>query len=406
MGTAGADTMAGLAGNDEYIVNHAGDVVVEASGEGTDTVLSSVSYSLADYVNNLTLTGSDNINGTGNSLANVLVGNSGSNILLGGAGNDLLSGGPEIDWAGQVFRLYEGVLGREPDVSGFDHHVGHLRGGLPLQTTAGYFIGSPEFQANIGSLNDTQFVTLLYNNALHRAPDPGGLDNWVGALGNGMTRDALVAAFVESNEGKATNKPLVETFIQTQDPGQANVLDGGDGTDTVSYKSASGGVTVSLAITGPQETLGAGIDKLVNVENLTGSSFNDTLTGNAGANTIVGGAGNDVLTGGAGNDTFVFDAALNSATNVDDITDFNVAADTIVLENAIFTTIAGTGTLTAAQFVANTTGTAQGADDHIVYETDTGKLFYDSNGNAAGGATQFAQLDAGLALTNADFLII
>ena len=188
VGTAGADTMAGLAGNDEYIVNHAGDVVVEASGEGTDTVLSSVSYSLADYVDNLTLTGSDNINGTGNSLANVLVGNSGSNILLGGAGNDLLSGGPEIDWAGQVFRLYEGVLGREPDVSGFDHHVGHLRGGMPLQTAAGYFIGSPEFQANIGSLNDTQFVTLLYNNALHRAPDPGGLDNWVGALGNGMTR--------------------------------------------------------------------------------------------------------------------------------------------------------------------------------------------------------------------------
>ena len=184
------------------------------------------------------------------------------------------------------------------------------------------------------------------------------------------------------------------------------MLDGGDGTDTVSYKSASGGVTVSLAITGPQETLGAGIDKLVNVENLTGSSFNDTLTGNAGANTIVGGAGNDVLTGGAGNDTFVFDAALNAATNVDDITDFNVAADTIVLENAIFTTIVGTGTLTAAQFVANTTGTAQGADDRIVYETDTGKLFYDSNGNAAGGATQFAQLDAGLALTNADFFII
>ena len=303
MGTAGADTMAGLAGNDEYIVNHAGDVVVEASGEGTDTVLSSVSYSLADYVDNLTLTGSDNINGTGNSLANVLVGNSGSNILLGGAGNDLLSGGPEIDWAGQVFRLYEGVLGREPDVSGFDHHVGHLRGGMPLQTAAGYFISSPEFQANIGWPNDTQFVTLLYNNALHRAPDPGGLAYWVTALGNGMTRDALVLAFSESDEAKATNKPLVETFIQTQDPGQANVLDGGDGTDTVSYNSAPGAVTVSLAVSGPQETSGAGIDKLVNVENLTGSSFNDTLTGNAGANTIVGGAGNDVLSGGAGTTT-------------------------------------------------------------------------------------------------------
>ena len=62
--------------------------------------------------------------------------------------------------------------------------------------------------------------------------------------------------------------------------------------------------------------------------------------------------------------------------------------------------------LTAAQFVANTAGTAQDASDRIVYETDTGKLFYDSNGNAAGGETQFAQLAAGLALTNNDFLIL
>ena len=74
VGTAAADTMAGLAGNDEYVVNHAGDVVVEANGEGTDTVLSSVSYRLAwgQSIENLTLTGDGNINGTGNSLNNVL----------------------------------------------------------------------------------------------------------------------------------------------------------------------------------------------------------------------------------------------------------------------------------------------------------------------------------------------
>ena len=77
-----------------------------------------------------------------------------------------------------------------------------------------------------------------------------------------------------------------------------------------------------------------------------------------------------------------------------------------MLENAIFTTIVGTGVLTVAQFVANVSGTAQDADDRIVYETDTGKLFFDSDGNAAGGATQFAQLAVGLALTNADFLIV
>ena len=110
--------------------------------------------------------------------------------------------------------------------------------------------------------------------------------------------------------------------------------------------------------------------------------------------------------GGIGGDQFVFNTALNAATNVDRVTDFNAAADTIVLENAIVTTIVGTGTLTAAQFVANATGTAQDADDCIVYETNTGSVFFDSNGNAAGGAIQFAKLAAGLKFTNADFFII
>ena len=237
-------------------------------------------------------------------------------------GNDLLSVGPEIDWAGQAFRLYEVTLGRGPDVGGFDYWVGNLRGGMPLQTAAGYFIGSPEFQANIGSPNDTQFVTLLYNNALHRAPDPGGLAYWVTALGNGMTRDALMLVFSESAEAKATNKPLLEAFVQAQDPGQANVLDGGPGSDTASYASALAGVTVSLAKSGPQETFGAGVDWLQNIENLAGSSFNDTLTGDVNPNMIAGGAGNDTLQGNGGADIldggsgFDYASYLNSSGGV------------------------------------------------------------------------------------------
>src|SRR5262249_42738192 len=83
-----ADSMAGGAGNDTYAVDNAGDVVTENSGEGTDLVLSSVSFTLSNYVENLTLTGSSTITGTGNGLDNIITSNNVVNTLIGGAGND------------------------------------------------------------------------------------------------------------------------------------------------------------------------------------------------------------------------------------------------------------------------------------------------------------------------------
>ena len=86
--------MAGGLGNDTYFVDNAGDVVTEALNAGTDTVQSSlVNYTLTANVENLTLTGSANINGTGNGLANVITGNSGNNILDGAGGADTMVGG-------------------------------------------------------------------------------------------------------------------------------------------------------------------------------------------------------------------------------------------------------------------------------------------------------------------------
>jgi ELWxxDGT repeat protein len=106
VGTSGADAMTGLAGNDTYTVNDAGDLVIEALNQGTDTVQAAISYTLPNNMENLLLTGTGNLNGTGNALNNQITGNSGNNslngaagtdTLIGGAGNDSLNGAAGID---------------------------------------------------------------------------------------------------------------------------------------------------------------------------------------------------------------------------------------------------------------------------------------------------------------------
>ena len=96
-GLAGADKLTGGLGNDIYVVDNIGDVVTENTGAGTDTVNSSITYTLTVNVEKLTLTGTAALKGTGNGLNNTLTGNTGANILNGGAGNDLLTGGTGTD---------------------------------------------------------------------------------------------------------------------------------------------------------------------------------------------------------------------------------------------------------------------------------------------------------------------
>jgi Ca2+-binding RTX toxin-like protein len=146
---------------------------------------------------------------------------------------------------------------------------------------------------------------------------------------------------------------------------------------------------------------------------ITGNNFNNTLIGNAGNDTLrglngldklYGGAGNDSLTGGAGVDYFVFNTTPNSSTNRDVMSDFVHGGDKIWMENAVFTKLGAAGALNGAFFWNGTA--AHDANDTIVYNRAIGALYYDGNGNAAGGAVQFATLINKPVLSAGDFVVV
>jgi Ca2+-binding RTX toxin-like protein len=132
---------------------------------------------------------------------------------------------------------------------------------------------------------------------------------------------------------------------------------------------------------------------------LKGGIGDDALDGGAGNDKLFGGPGNDQLTGGSGRDSFMF----NSLDGVDTITDFAVPADTISLARNVFDAFTKNGFVAKSQFTIGTeaTTTAQ----HIVYDSGTGALYYDADGNGAEAQQQIAQLSTGLVLTNKDFFI-
>ncbi len=136
-----------------------------------------------------------------------------------------------------------------------------------------------------------------------------------------------------------------------------------------------------------------------------GEAGDDRLNGGAGNDLLDGGLGADVLTGGAGEDSFRFSTELGPD-NVDRITDFNVADDTILLDLDRFTEVGDSGVLTFGAFHSSQAGTAQDANDRIIYDTNDGTLSYDADGSGDGEAIQFAQLAARLNLSAADFVII
>ena len=135
-----------------------------------------------------------------------------------------------------------------------------------------------------------------------------------------------------------------------------------------------------------------------------GYGGNDVLKGEAGNDHLYGGKGVDALWGGAGKDAFVFNAAPTSGR--DAIKDFRVVDDTIRLDNAYFTKVGGNGALKSGAFYANTTGKAHDASDRVIYDKDSGALYYDADGTGAKAGVCFATINKNLKMTAADFFVI
>ncbi len=201
-----------------------------------------------------------------------------------------------------------------------------------------------------------------------------------------------------------------------------DTLNGGDDSDTADYSEKAD--TVRVTLNGPTEATvligGIAEDKIRNIENvngglgndrLVGDGLNNRLVGNAGRDHLSGkggndelngGKGRDVLKGGADSDTFVFDVKP-AGKNIDDVKKFKVLDDTIALDDAVFKKL-DPGALKAKFFHIG--DGAGDANDRVIYDDDTGGLFYDKDGTGGTAQKQIADLDAHLNLTHKDFLII
>ncbi len=321
----GADSMQGGTGDDIYVVDSAADSLAELGGEGIDEVRTGISYTLGANVENLILTGPAANVGTGNELDNViqatvwgtsvtLAGLAGSDTLIGNNGNDLLDGGSGAD-------TLNGGGGTDTLLGGEGNDT--MDGGGGASTL-------------YGGAGDDTLIGVPGNDYYDYVGDDDVLDG-----GDGVDTVSYAAATgyvvvdLSRTSAQSTNRGGVDTLVAIENvvgsafddrlTGDAadNVLDGGDGndilrgaggndqllggagSDAASYATAAEAVTVSLAIVGAQDTVGAGIDTLTSIENLNGSIYDDRLTGNSTGNVLYGFDGNDVLDGGAGADQLI-----------------------------------------------------------------------------------------------------
>ncbi|EHK75328.1 Hemolysin-type calcium-binding protein [Sinorhizobium meliloti CCNWSX0020] len=404
-GSAGDDDISGHLGNDILNGNGGNDTITGGGGDDTyDGGIGFDTLSFQDAYDDPSATRGINLNaatGTvvdqfgfsetlqnfeeyrGTQFADTMIGSSLDDTFMGLGGRDTINGGAGVD-----------TVRYDRDVA---------RGatkGVSINLTTGVAIdsfGSQDALSGIENVRATNFKDSIVGSSV---------SNFLRAFAGGDTLDGGAGGDVMRG-GSGDDTYFVENTGDLVDESSDN----GAGLDIV-RSSISFSLGNIAAVKGNVENLGLqgsnAIDGTGNALNnvLVGNGKANTLNGEAGNDTLIGGLGNDTLVGSTGLDTYFFNTALNAASNVDTVNGFSVADDTIRLENGIFTAIVGTGVLTATQFVSNTTGLADDADDRIIYDSNTGKLLYDSDGNAAGGSVHFATVDTNLGITAADFFVV
>jgi Ca2+-binding RTX toxin-like protein len=323
-GGAGADLMRGGTGNDSYVVDQSGDRAEEAANGGSDEIRSSITLVLPDYVENLILTGTAAVNGTGNALPNMLTGNGAANILNGAAGADWMAGGLGND----VYLVDSGDLVVEDANAGTDE----VRTALDAYTLTANVEKLTGTSPSGQRLTGNGLANVITGGAGGDVIDGGaGADRMSGGLGDdsyyiGDPGDVVVDTGgldrVSTTLADTTAPAGVEFLTGLLNSGQTlrgnaldNSISGGTGADRMvggagndQYWVSWGDNVVEAADGGTDEvyTELPSYTLTANVERLFGfGSLGQILTGNALANVIDASLGADIIDGGAGADRMV-----------------------------------------------------------------------------------------------------
>ena len=396
-GMAGADTLIGGEGDDVYYIDDSGDLVEEQAGEGWDRVVAAIDHVLGDHLEALILSGAA-LRGTGNALDNRLDGNALNNRLFGLDGNDTLRGREGDDTmyggAGDDTYIVDSTGDRVVEAAGegYDIVVSSVDYGLSahverLDLTGTAIRGS-------GNSGDNRIHGNAEDNRLFGG---AGNDSLVGREGNDLMHGGAGADVMAGGVG--------DDQYRVDDLGDVVREYAGEGIDTVvSTIDYTLGDHVEIlylrdaAVRGTGNALDNRIDGNDLGNLLVGAEGDDTLLGRDGDDTIEGGLGADRMNGGAGADQFVF---RSSAEHGDRIFDFTSGEDSLVLHAAGFGDL---GSLVLADaFVFGTS--AADADDRLIYDLASGRLFWDEDG--VGGADQLMllRLAPGVAFGVGDILL-